>query len=67
MEGLCVGMGAGGLVWVPGIGLVWVGSIRENMRLWKSCVVAGVMMLSVGSGNENVRHRGTSSGCGGCP
>ena len=42
-----------------------VGSIHEYMRLWKSCVMSGVMMLSVGSGNENVRRRGTFSDCGG--
>ena len=50
-----------------GIGLVCVGSIREYMRLWKSCVMSGVIMLSIGSGNEDVRQRGISSGCGRCP
>ena len=53
--------------WGWGIVLVWVGNMREYMRLWKSCVVAGVIMLSIGSGNENVHQRGTSFGCGGCP
>ena len=56
-------VGAGG----GGIGLVWVGSIREYMRLWKSCVMSGVFMWSVGRRKENVGQRGTSSGCGGVP
>ena len=46
-----VGTGGGG------IGLVWVGSMREYMRLWKSCVMSGVIMWSVG------RKRMLRSGC----
>ena len=64
VDAVLVGMGfvgAGG----GGIGLVWVGSMREYMRLWKSCVMSGVIMWSVGRRKEKVGQRGTSSGCGG--
>ena len=66
VEAMLVGMGfvgTGG----GGIGLVWVGSMREYMRLWKSCVMSGVIMWSVGRRKEKVGQRGTSSGCGGYP
>ena len=56
-----VGAGGGGIV------LVCVGSMREYMRLWKSCVMSGVIMWSVGRRKEKVGQRGTSSGCGGYP
>ena len=52
---------------VGGIGLVWVGSMREYMRLWKSCVMSGVIMWLVGRRKEKVGQRATSSGCGGYP
>ena len=57
----CVGTGGGG------IDLLCVGSMREYMRLWKSCVRSGVIMWSVGKRKEKVGQRGTSSGCGGYP
>ena len=66
VDAVLVGMGfvgAGG----GGIGLVCVGSMREYMRLWNSCVRSGVMLWSVGRRKEKVGQRGTSSGCGGYP
>ena len=66
VDAVLVGMGfvgAGG----GGIGLVCVGSMREYMRLWKSCVMSGVRMWSLGRRKEKVGQRGTSSGCGGYP
>ena len=56
-------VGAGGV----GIGRVCVGSMREYMRLWNSCVSSGVILWSVGKRKEKVGQRGTSSGCGGYP
>ena len=56
-------VGAGG----GGIGLVCVGSMREYMRLWNSCVSSGVIMWSDGKRKEKVGQWGTSSGCGGYP
>ena len=56
-------VGAGG----GGIGWVCVGSMREYMRLWNSCVSSGVILWSVGKKKEKVGQRGTSSGCGGYP
>ena len=66
VETMSVGLGYAG-TGSGGIGLVWAESMREYMRLWKSCVMSGVIMWSVGRRKEKVGQRGTSSGCGGCP